>query len=106
MTAFTFNSYIPYIINSYNNKKQVQIYIPMNGAILKIDVNSQPNQNSAINYARSKVILYLSTLRRIGIVGSGTTFPITTIESKNSILKMLNSETEYLYKINTNLNYK
>ena len=104
MSPFSFTNYIPYITNSYNNKTPVKITIPMNGAILTINVNNQPSLNAAINYVRSQVLLYFSNLRRIGITSSSITYPFTSAQARNNIVNYLNNETLEIYRINNNIN--
>lgn len=97
---FSFINNIPNIIDAFKNKKPVQIYIPVTNAVLNIDVSSQDDEAAAINFARSKVLLYMSNIRGIRIPQSNTLIPCTSKESITHIMNYINSEQLAIRKIN------
>ena len=98
---FSFINNIPNIINAFKNKISVKIYIPVTNAVLNIDVSTQTDEMSAINFVRSKVLFYMSNIRGIKIPQSNTLIPCTSKESVNYIMNYINSEQFAIQQINT-----
>lgn len=97
---FSFDNIIPNIIDAFKKKTFVQIYIPVTNAVLNIDVSTQSNEISAINFTRSKVLLYMSKIRGVKIPQSNNLIPCTSKESLTHIMNYVNSEQLGIRKIN------
>jgi hypothetical protein len=105
--SFNFITYIPSIINAYNNGIPVNIYIPATNSTLTISFEDTPNNykgiknyNDAINYARKICLIYLSKIRLVTIPQLNCQVPCTSLKSVNLISQYMNSENLSVYSSN------